>query len=850
MPVSSQWFAASGADPFDTTLIGNSVWLDGSADYLTKTWGSAGNRTRWTLAWWFQLNAIATDMTFFSANDGTSDFYIRMDGTSNQNMTIVDNNASMNVNTTAMQRDTAWYHCIISYDSNEGAEADRISIYINGVAMALTTAGDAYPSSGGETYWNNNQANEIGRRSRTTSSYANAYMTQICFLDGQSIQNSDVAVADFLDTQTFGDNGSQKIPKADADIAALATTAAGNSFCLDFASSSALGNDISDEENDFTLSSIAAANQSTNTPSLAYPIMSTISFGEQPPASMALTLGNNLMTYSGGDTVSYGYFSSQAILSTDNPIYFEYYVKGGSVGGTSGRLGAGLFEQIFDQSVGGYYGAGGESAYFYRGALYDDGTDVISSDPFTTAAVGEIQNMAYKPSTGEVWIGVEGTWRNGAAADSTTLNIDSPDHTITASKDYFIGMGANRAADIGVINFGNNGTFSGNETAGGEADGNGHGDFMQAVPSGFYALNSANRVAPTYQGIDYFNPVLYAGNGTAIGSGGKAVTGTGFQPDLVWIKNRDAADSHGIYDAVRGTTKQIESDTTTAETTESEGLTAFGSDGFTVGNLDQVNTSSENFVAWQWLGANGTSTNEVGTLTSTVSVAEADHFSIVSYTGSGSNTTVGHGLGAAPEMVIIRELPGGDDWNVYHADAASSPGGGSLRLDSTVAFVADATLYNSTVPSSTVISLGTSAETNQSSTAMIAYCFRSVAGVCKVGGYTGNGAADGPFIFTGFKPKYIIWKNADVARDWGIIDTATQTFNPGTLSSVLFANLNSADGDGTQGASGTAYDIDILAGGFKIRVGDSGPNGSGNTILYMAMADIGGGGTLPPVYGR
>ena len=176
---------------FNSGLIPKSIWLDGSADYLTRTPGSAGDRTRWTLAWWFQLNAIATDMTFFSANDGTNDFYIRMDGTSNQNMTIVDNNASMNVNTTAMQRDTAWYHCIISYDSNESSESDRIKIYINGVVQALDTPGDAYPSSGGETYWNNAQANEIGRRSRTSSSYANAYMAQICFLNGDSIQNGE-----------------------------------------------------------------------------------------------------------------------------------------------------------------------------------------------------------------------------------------------------------------------------------------------------------------------------------------------------------------------------------------------------------------------------------------------------------------------------------------------------------------------------------------------------------------------------------------------------------------------------------------------------------------------------------
>ena len=143
------------------------------------------------------------------------------------------------------------------------------------------------------------------------------------------------------------------------------------------------------------------------------------------------------------------------------------------------------------------------------------------------------------------------------------------------------------------------------------------------------SLNTADLTAPDNQGIDYFNAVKYTGNGTAIGSGGKAVTGTGFKPDLVWIKNRDAADSHAWYDVVRGTTKQIESDNTAAETTESEGLTTFGSDGFTVGNLDQVNTNTEDYVAWQWLGSNSTSTNTNGSLNTTVTAANAGHFSIV-----------------------------------------------------------------------------------------------------------------------------------------------------------------------------------------------------------------------------
>tara|TARA_R110002110_G_scaffold38508_1_gene125642 strand:- start:33 stop:1214 length:1182 start_codon:yes stop_codon:yes gene_type:complete len=362
-------------------------------------------------------------------------------------------------------------------------------------------------------------------------------------------------------------------------------------------------------------------------------------------------------------------------------------------------------------------------------------------------------------------------------------------------------------------------------------------DWQATVPEGFLSLASNNLPTPDYQGVDFYNTVLYAGNGTVIGSGGKAVTGTGFQPDFVWIKNRSATDDHALYDAVRGVTKQIESNTITAETTEAEGLTAFGADGFTVGNLAQVNTGSENYVAWQWLGANGTSTNEVGTLTSTVSVAEADHFSIVSYTGSGANTTVGHGLSAAPEMVIVRELPGGDDWNVY---TVAGTGSGSLRLDSTTAFLADATLWNSTAPSSTVISLGTSNETNQSSTAMIAYCFRSIPGVCKVGSYTGNNANSGRFIWTGFRPRWLMVKNKAVAgQDWRIYDSIVRPYNEN--SQFFKANTDSAE------IASTGFDF--LANGVKARDTNAGFN-SAALFVYIAMADIAGNGTLPPIYGQ
>ena len=801
---SSQWFA-NPASGFDTTLIGNSVWLDGSADGLTKTGFDDEDGKEFTIATWFQLNQIGVSEGLMCAGNG-SGVYTSLRHDDDNKIYFQTEAGSAILKTTAVYRDMAWYHILVSVDTTQGAEADRVKIYINGVLATLTGTN---PSLNFVYDFNSANVHEVG------DSYENGafkgYVAQSLMVGSKSIQQGDFAITNFLGTQTFGDNGSQFIPKAHSDLLTLVNAGSDNSFLLDYSNSSALGTDSSDYTNTFTATSMAAANQTTNTPSLVYPVWNYLE------ASATLSNGN----LNARSTTSQ--VAAQATQSVSSGKFYWEITANTSADQLFGITGEAV---IYANRIAVTFSYT-PTVFFYgvNGNLYVNGT---SSSWDSAISVDDVIGIAVDFAAGKIWFAKNNTWlQSGDPANGT-----SPASTFTV------------------------GTFTPSWCAGGASgDRTGATDFgqlgfMYTPPTDFVSLTSSNLTAPSYQGIDYFKPLLYAGNGTAIGSGGKAVTGTGFQPDFVWMKNRDQTDSHGLYDVVRGTTEQVESDNTSAETTESEGLTAFGSDGFTVGSLAQLNTSSENYVAWQWLGASGTSTNEVGTLTSTVSVAGADHFSIVSYTGSGANTTVGHGLGAAPEMMICRELPGGDDWNVYHEYNTASPAGVTLRLDTSGATTTDGTLWNSTVPSSTIVNLGTSAETNQDSTAMILYCFRSVAGVCKVGKYTGNGAADGPYIYIGFKPRYFIWKNADVARDWGIIDTATQTFNTGVLSSVLFANLDNADGDGTQGASGTAYNIDILADGFKIRVGDSGPNGDGNDFIYMAMADIGGGGILPPIYGR
>jgi len=330
----------------------------------------------------------------------------------------------------------------------------------------------------------------------------------------------------------------------------------------------------------------------------------------------------------------------------------------------------------------------------------------------------------------------------------------------------------------------------------------------------------------------YFNTVLYAGNDTAIGSGGQTITGVGFQPDWVWVKRRNVDTAHhAIYDSVRGATKQLSSSQTNAESTQSEGLTAFGSDGFTVGNLGRVNEAGgRNYASWNWLAGGSASSNSNGDITSSVSASTTAGFSIVSYTGTGSNATVGHGLGVAPSMIIIKARSAAELWTVYHKDLTSAAY--NLTLNSTSAETNNPSHFNSTAPTSSVFSIGTSGRVNVSSQTQIAYCFAEKKGYSKFGSYTGNGSSSGPMIWTGFRPAFVIVKRTDSSTNgnWVMHDNKrANSFNE--IDARLFPNTNDAESSNGNGK------IDFLSNGFKYRTSSDGQNGSGNEMIYMAFAE-------------
>ncbi len=316
----------------------------------------------------------------------------------------------------------------------------------------------------------------------------------------------------------------------------------------------------------------------------------------------------------------------------------------------------------------------------------------------------------------------------------------------------------------------------------------------------------------------HMNTKLYTGNGST-----QSITGVGFQPDWTWIKPRSTAGNHRITDAVRGATKQIYTDLTNAENTNTNGLTAFGTDGFTVGSDGGYNGNGVTFASWNWKANGAGSSNTDGSITSTVSANTTSGFSIVKYTGNEtSGATVGHGLSTTPKMIIIKNRNSTDDWVVYHESLGNTQ---SIRLNLTNAAATTPASFNNTSPTSSVFTLGDWTAVNGSS--MIAYCFAEKTGYSKFGSYVGNGSADNnAFIYTGFKPAWVMIKNTSVADWWGIIDNKRVGYNP--TNNPLFANTSATEGN---------FNNDLLSNGFKIRSNTGGVGTSGNTYIYIAFAE-------------
>ena len=471
------------------------------------------------------------------------------------------------------------------------------------------------------------------------------------------------------------------------------------------------------------------------------------------------------------------------------------------------------------------------------GALFDSsssddpdrwGTITLNSTGTASFTTGDIISFALDYDNKKLWISKNGTFFNsgnpaGGSNQQASWTGDVP-IIYPCAEPY-------HTNNDFTINAGQDSSFAGQKTSGSAAatDGNGYGDFYYTPPTNFLSLNSAN--APISDDIDpaetdddipqkQFNSILYTGTGSS-----NAISGLGFQPDLVWLKQRGSGGSNMLLDTNRGTNSRLSSNNTNDERTASSYFTSFDSDGFTVTGNDAIsNASSGTFVGWCWKCAGGTtSTNNEGNHTCTLQANAKAGFSIMTlanYT-SASGVTIGHGLGKAPSMYIHKSRASSGNWHIYHKSL-----GATKAMFFTNAAAATAIGYwANTEPTADVLSLG---NTFAGTFNGVVYAWAEIEGYSKFGTYEGNQNADGPFIYTGFRPKMVFVKNADTgSTEWSINDTARNTFNP-TEKQLNWDNSN---------AELTGKDIDFLSNGFKIRKYTGGMNDSG-THIYGAWGDV------------
>jgi len=523
---------------------------------------------------------------------------------------------------------------------------------------------------------------------------------------------------------------------------------------------------------------------------------------------------------------------------TLNPLILPY----NSVTYSEGNLKAVMGNETTMQSIGGTISVASGKWYWEIDLQSGSGDQYIGIIP---ESMDKVQAKTIDPQTGNgIYYRGDGYKRIDGTATSYGASYTDPDimgvaldmdgSTVTFYKNNtsqgsiaFSGSVASASIVIPffflnngtyVANFGQDSSFAGNKTAQGNQDGNNKGDFYYTPPTGFLALCTSNMSTPEIADpTDHFNTILYD-------DGAGAKTGVGSQPDLVWVKSRGSAYEHEWTDAVRGVTKAISSDSSNAETTDSTGLTAFGTDGFTVGaDTNYSDTTGAGMVAWNWKANGSGSANTDGTISSTVSANTTAGFSIVSYTGDGgSSATIGHGLSQAPELVMVKNRDAAENWVVGSSKGMDFTD--YMILNTNAAAADDVGIWNDTAPTATVFTIGTSNLVNDTDD-YIAYCFHSIEGYSKINIYEGNGNVNGSFIYTGFRPAFVMTKSIDSTSDWQMFDDKREGYN--VDNDTLIANDTTVE-------STTDY-IDILSNGFKNRIATD-PNVA-ETYLYIAFAE-------------
>ena len=794
--------AGRGSFGFYNDTVNQSLrFEDGDNAYLNKTL-SASNGTIFTFSCWVKLGNLGINRCLLQGYDDANNF--------TQILLYSDNvvgvysatsgAARLYAKTTALQRDTgAWYNIVVKFNGTSSSE--EFKIYVNGVNQALTTT---TALAAHQSLIGNSNAHYIGNNFNQSLDM-DGYMAEVNFIDGTA-----------LDADSFGETKDGIwIPKNTSSL-----TFGTNGFRLQFdqtgtgtASTSTIGADISGNNNHFTSNNLVSTDSNMpdcpeNNFATLNLLYSSISASYPTPVlsegnlAASTNSGSNWKTVPTTMYMSTGKWYSEVLVTyTDAVDSF--------IGFASSEFNGQAYAPT--ETAFGYQ--------FHPALGIRHNSSQLSAQTFTQ---DDIIGLALNMDDNEIKF-----YKNGSllyTATSVAAGSWSVALTLLYTKTLY-------------ANFGQDSSFAGNETAQGNTDGNGIGDFYYAPPSGFLALCSSNlpelTIGPdqTTQADDNFNTVLWTGNG----SDGRSITGVGFDPDFVWIRSRNLATSHLLNDTIRGANKTLFSEGTNAETADNGGgyLSAFVTDGFSVtsggSGDDAVNDSSDTYVAWNWLAGTAFS-NSAGangaTIASSGQVNTTAGFSIVSWVlGSTDNGTIGHSLGVAPDVIIVKNRDAVAQWLVYHSGNTASPETDYLALEATQATIDDVRAWNDTAPTSSVFTIGDVSWWGGSTDNMIAYCFHNVEGYSKFGTYEGNGNNDGTFVYTGFRPAFLLVKSVDSTSDWLLVDDKRIGYNPENE----YIEVNNAN------AEGTVNMFDLVSNGFKNRDRTADPNVA-ETYLYIAFA--------------
>jgi len=788
----------------DGYQISRSVRLRSSASaYFNRTPASAGNRKTWTWSGWVKLGSLSTTLNILYAYSADSDSGLCQLSYQSNQLRIQGFSASFLMISTPVYRDpSAWYHIVYKVDTTQATAADRVRIYINGVEITAW-ATNTPPPQNTDTAVNNNVAHNIGRNTRNSNDYLDGYFAEVNLIDGQALTPTSFGAFDAVTgvwnpkkySGTYGTNG----------------------FYLNFsdnsgATATTIGKDSSGNGNNWTPNNISVTAGTTYDSMVDSPT----NYGTDTGAGGSVRgdyctfnpLNATDTTFSNGNlrmvTASPGYGRPQLStfgIASGQKFYAEFVVT--SVGASSD-----VTIGIDDGSiVPAYYSNSGSTSGLpanFRGYRNGGGTYVgstyTSGSPGISYTNGNTISVAVDRSANQITY-----YKNGSSV--YTQSIAS-----SVDQYYLCVMTFTGSADL---------TLNAGQTA-----------FSYTAPSGFKALCTQNLPTPTISnGANYMAASLYTGTGASL-TVSNAVNSISFQPDWVWIKSRSAAGSHSLYDVNRGVRDGLFTNVTSAENTEAAGysMTAFNSNGFTVGlenaGSGSVNANGTTYVGWQWKASGSTVSNTSGSITSTVSANTTAGFSILTYTGTGATATIGHGLGAVPSMMIMKKRSAVGSWKMYHTSLGNTK---IVEVNDTGAAQTSSTYWNNTSPTSTLITVGSNADINASGETYVSYCWTAISGYSAFGSFVGNGVVDGPFIYLGFRPRYVLVKVSTAAANWAVIDSSRDPYN--VMSNRLLPNSSGAE------SSFVDPTYDFLANGFKLRTDNATENYSGQTILYAAFAE-------------